>query len=123
MITDSAFSSDNARKNLIIKKPPVAVIYSHRRFLCHSLCNVFFRLRAGTDRSGAESARDASTLLTQPDYSVFPPQGGLYYLNILSRSSWQIGLSPLALRTLIAASLSATRKIMQALLAFFARKA
>ena len=51
--------------------------------------------------------------------------GVLYfsYLNILSRSSWQIGLRPFAVRTLIAASLSATRKIMQALFALLARKA
>ncbi len=51
--------------------------------------------------------------------------GVLYfsYLNIPSRSSWQIGLRPFAVSTLIAASLSATRKIMQALFALLARKA
>ena len=46
-----------------------------------------------------------------------------YYLNIFSISSLQIGRMPFCVRTLMALSLSATRRIMKALFAFLARNA
>lgn len=47
----------------------------------------------------------------------------VFYLNIFSISSWQMGLIPFWVRTLIALSLSSTRRIMNALFAFLARNA